>query len=139
MKYPLNTLTFQFEAIGEEQSLVCLNEIKKNHIKAGIAIKPFTPTAQFEQLLKAVEIVTVMTVEPGMGGQKMVDAALQNLRFIHEYRQAHNLHYIIEVDGGIKLENVHKVLKYADYIISGTGFMHLNQTDRKQFIAIVKG
>lgn len=138
-KFPIYTLTFQFEALTSQADvLACLKAIRDYKVKAGIAIKPGTSSTAYESLLKSVDIVTIMTVEPGKGGQSFMPSALKNLQYVFEYRAKHHLHYLIEVDGGIKLDNYLQVIDFADYIISGTGFMHLNEADQKKFIEAVE-
>ncbi|MGL4951685.1 MAG: ribulose-phosphate 3-epimerase [Mycoplasma sp.] len=133
-KFPISSLTFQYEAIGVIDSLSCIEKIKANNIKAGIAIKPFSKPNEFEKLLDNCDIVTIMTVEPGKGGQSLIEEAIQNLKFVYSYRKLNKLNFIIEVDGGIKKDNFELVSNYADCIISGTGLIGLSKKERYEFI-----
>ncbi len=127
-------ITFQYEAINYIETMKVLRKIKAHGIKAGIAIKPYSKFQSYSHLLDYVDFITIMTVEPGKGGQAFIDDALINLKQVHQYRKENNLKYRIEVDGGIKLDNVYKVLPYADYIVSGSGYMKSNKTSRNEFI-----
>ena len=95
--------------------------IKSNHCKAGISIKPNTDVSEILDLLEIVHVVLVMTVEPGKGGQKLVESTLDKVRFLREYIKNNDLDCIIEADGGIKLNNVESVKNAgAEIIVSGT-------------------
>ncbi|MGL4951038.1 MAG: ribulose-phosphate 3-epimerase [Mycoplasma sp.] len=138
-KFPIESLTFQYEAIGIIDSLMCINEIKKKNIKAGIAIKPFSLPGEYQKLLFDCDIVTIMTVEPGKGGQSLIESAIDNLKFVSSFRKLNKLNFIIEVDGGIKKDNFNLLIDYADYIIVGTGLMKLEEKERKEFIELIQG
>ncbi len=127
-------ITFQYEPVNYIEAMKVLRKIKSYGIKAGIAIKPYSKFQSYSHLLDYVDFITIMTVEPGKGGQAFIDDALINLKQVHQYRKENNLKYRIEVDGGIKLDNVYKVLPYADYIVSGSGYMKSNKTSRNEFI-----
>lgn len=137
-KFNISTLTFQFEAIDANECINCLKEIKKYGVKCGIAIHPNSTPNMYEQLLSYVDIITIMTVEPGKGGQSFMPEALSNLKFVHKFRKDNKLSYLIEVDGGIKIDNVQEILKECDYIVSGTGFMKLDETNKINFLNKVK-
>lgn len=132
-------ITFQFEAIDIPTAIIVLDYIRKHKIKAGIAIKPYSSFNDYKDLLNHVDIVTIMTVEPGKGGQSFLDIGLTNLNAVFDYREQHQLKYLIQTDGGIKIDNVQKILAKTDLIVSGTGFMQLDQSQKKQFIELIKG
>ncbi|MGL4948340.1 MAG: ribulose-phosphate 3-epimerase [Mycoplasma sp.] len=136
---PINALTFQYEAIGLVESIYCINEIKKYNIKAGIAIKPYSTPNEYKKILHECDIVTIMTVEPGKGGQSLMPIAVENLKFVHAYKQLSKLNYLIEVDGGIKFDNFDTIFKWSDLIISGTGLMNLDFENRVKFIKAIQG
>lgn len=137
-KFNISTLTFQFEAIDVNECINCFKEIKKYGVKCGIAIHPYSTPDMYEQLLSYVDIITIMTVEPGKGGQSFMPEALTNLKFVNKFRKENKLSYLIEVDGGIKIDNVQQILNECDYIVSGTGFMRLDKTGRINFLNKVK-
>ncbi len=90
-------------------------------IKAGISVKPLTPVEEIFPLLPELDMVLVMTVEPGFGGQKYIPASTERIRTLREEASRVNPALRIQVDGGIKLDNVHVVLEAgADTIVSGS-------------------
>ena len=89
--------------------------------KAGITISPQTPVSAVEPYLKLVDMVLVMTVKPGFGGQKLIPECLDKVREIRSIIEARGLHTDIEVDGGIRLDNVELALEAgANVVVSGT-------------------
>ncbi len=94
-------LTIHYEADSSEE---IINYIKSFGIKAGISIKPNTDVTALEDLLPLVDLVLIMSVEPGKGGQSFLNSALEKIAYIKEYSLKHNKDLIIEVDGGINFE-----------------------------------
>ena len=120
--YNPNIITIHYEAFTDKNEVIdALDYIKSNHCKAGISIKPNTDVSEILDLLEIVHVVLVMTVEPGKGGQKLVESTLDKVRFLREYIKNNDLDCIIEADGGIKLNNVESVKNAgAEIIVSGT-------------------
>ncbi|RLD15378.1 MAG: ribulose-phosphate 3-epimerase [Caldiserica bacterium] len=87
-----------------------LNTIKKNGVKAGIAINPGTPLSFLEEVLSIVDFVLVMSVNPGFSGQKFIDSSIEKIRKLCKIRKKENFSFEIEVDGGLNFE-IAKVLK----------------------------
>lgn len=86
-----------------------------------ITIKPKTSWKEIIPLLKYVDMVLVMSVEPGFGGQSFIPESLNNVRGLKEYRDNHGLAFDIEIDGGINLENAEKVVSAgADILVAGS-------------------
>ena len=89
--------------------------------KAGISIKPKTPVEVLFPILEDLDLVLIMTVEPGFGGQKYIPASTERIRRLREEAQKVNPSLQIEVDGGIKTDNVHVVLEAgANLIVAGS-------------------
>ena len=89
--------------------------------KAGISIKPKTPVEVLFPILSDLDLVLVMTVEPGFGGQKYIPASTERIRRLREEAEKVNPSLQIEVDGGIKTDNVHVVLEAgANLIVAGS-------------------
>lgn len=89
--------------------------------RAGISIKPKTPVEVLFPLLADLDLVLMMTVEPGFGGQKYIPASTERIRRLREEAEKLHPELIIEVDGGIKTDNVHIVLEAgADLIVAGS-------------------
>ncbi len=90
-------------------------------MQAGISIKPATPVEEVYPYLPFVQMVLVMSVEPGFGGQAFIPESLDKIRQLREYIDANDLSVRIEVDGGIDKENVRKVIEAgADIFVAGS-------------------
>ena len=96
-------LTFHYEAENQEDILKYL-KTKENKCLIGISIKPNTDVTVLDEMLPYLDLVLVMSVEPGKGGQKFMDSALSKIEYLKEKKQAFNYKYLIEVDGGINEE-----------------------------------
>lgn len=81
-----------------------LQLIKHHGARAGVVINPGTPVEMIKPVLSMVDLVLVMTVNPGFGGQKFIEETLGKISCLDELRKKHDYHYEIEVDGGIGLE-----------------------------------
>ena len=98
-------ITFHYEACqNDEECLQVIEKLKNKGIKAGVSVKPNTPVEVLIPLLNKVDLVLVMTVEPGFGGQKFMPEMMGKCDWLYQYRKDHDLNYIIEVDGGINAE-----------------------------------
>ena len=128
-----NILTFHYEACkndSEVQEVIDL--IHKCGAKAGLSIKPNTKVEVLVPFLKSLELVLVMSVEPGFGGQKYIDNATSKIKFLRQYIDEHKLNCLIEVDGGINEETA-KIAKNAgvDILVAGSYlFGHEDIKDR---------
>lgn len=93
--------------------------IKSFNIKVGISIKPNTSIESIEKYLNIVDNILIMSVEPGMGGQKFMDSILYKIDELKRLRKENDYNYIISIDGGINDTTIKKV-KDVDLIISGS-------------------
>lgn len=109
-----------------------ISQIKARGVKAGVAINPATPLCSLEEILDEVDLVLVMSVNPGFGGQEFIPRSLQKIRRLKGWLKEKGLERVeIEVDGGIKIENAAEVAKAgADILVSGSGIFGLK--DRKE-------
>lgn len=100
-----------------------LAAIRSAGCTCGITLKPWTPFASIEKYLGEVDLVLVMTVEPGFGGQSFMPAMMEKVRAAAEYREKNGLKFRIEVDGGITVDTS-KVARAAgaDTLVVGTSF-----------------
>lgn len=90
--------------------------------KASVVLNPHTPIAAIEWVLRDVDQVLIMSVNPGFGGQTFIDSALDKIRSLRQIVDDKGYHIDIEVDGGIKLDNVAEVVGAgANVIVSGSG------------------
>ena len=119
-----SNITFHLEAGKQEEVKKWIQTIKENGIKVGLAIKPHTPVESILEFLPYVHVVLVMTVEPGKGGQKLLDFTLDKIQQLDHYRQEQQLDYAIEADGGINLETKDAVVKAgADILVVGSSMI----------------
>lgn len=98
-----------------------INEIKKRGRKAGVSINPSTHPLLLEYLLEYVDLVLVMSVNPGFGGQKFIENSFKKIEWLNNYREKHQLDFLIEVDGGVNEDNI-KALSDAgvDIFVAGS-------------------
>ena len=74
------------------------------NVKAGVVINPATPIEMIKEILPYVDLVLIMTVNPGFGGQSFIHEMIPKLKAIAELKEKNNYHYEIEVDGGVNIE-----------------------------------
>ena len=113
-------------------------EIKALGVRAAISLKPATPAEAIFPMMKDLDMVLVMTVEPGFGGQKMMPDMLPKIRAIRKYAIENGMaHLDIEVDGGITAENVHLMTEAgANVVVAGSAIF--GAADPAQVIADMK-
>ncbi len=109
-------ITFHLEATNKPKELIDL--IHKFNVKAGISIKPKTNVSELDSLLPYLDLVLIMSVEPGFGGQKFMDNAIDKLKYLKDKQK--DYHYLISVDGGINGDTINLVNKYTDLVVSGS-------------------
>lgn len=128
-------INFHVEATNDVAGTI--GKIKFYGKKAGITIKPETPVEAVEPYLKQVDMVLVMTVEPGFGGQKYIPESTERIRRARELADALGVDLDIQVDGGVGQDNVHVVLEAgANVVVSGSAVFHGDITDNvKRFTA----
>lgn len=98
-----------------------LSMIKSAGLKAGIALCPPTPVMNIKPVLELADLVLVMSVTPGFGGQKFIDSSLEKVRELVSLRAVHKYNYLIEIDGGINADNISRaVMAGIDVIVMGS-------------------
>jgi len=102
-----NIITVHQEAIVHLNRTI--NRIKELGIKAGVSINPSTPVSTLQHILEYVDLVLIMSVNPGFGGQKFIPSSLKKIDELSSVRQRSGLDFLIEVDGGIDLSNVQQI------------------------------
>lgn len=110
-------LTFHYEATEDPSTWI--QTLKQNGIGVGIAIKPQTPVSVLLPYLNELDLVLVMSVEPGKGGQTFLNSSTAKIEQLKQLRDQNGYHYQIEVDGGINAKTIDKV-KNADIVVSGS-------------------
>lgn len=83
-----------------------IQSIHARNIKAGVVINPATPVSAIEPILEDVELVLVMTVNPGFGGQSFIKSTLKKIEQLHQLREKNGYSYVIQVDGGVNHETI---------------------------------
>jgi ribulose-phosphate 3-epimerase len=112
-------LTIHFEATTHLHAV--LSSIRERGRRPGIALVPSTPAEALTEVLPFVDMVLVMTVSPGFGGQELIPRCLQKVRSLRRMRDETGLGYLIEVDGGINRSTVGAALEAgADVIVAGS-------------------
>ena len=111
-------ITFHVEAA--EDSMACINLIKSLGVKAGISIKPNTPVSEIHKYLPYLDMVLVMSVEPGFGGQKFMESSINKVKELKELKEQHGYNYLINIDCGIKDATLPLVKDYLDLAVSGS-------------------
>lgn len=119
IKCGADIITFHVEATRQvEKAIELIHSFGK---KAGISIKPDTPVEEIEKYLPMVEMILVMTVEPGFGGQSLIPKTLDKVAAVRAMIRNKDLHTDVEVDGGIHMGNIAEVVKVgANVIVSGS-------------------
>lgn len=112
-------LTYHYEITTNHLNV--LNQIHQLGMKAGLSIKPMTEVEVLVPFLQELDLVLIMSVEPGFGGQVFMDNCLSKIKFLSDYKKKHGLNFKIEVDGGINFNTAKKVRALgADIIVAGT-------------------
>lgn len=112
-------ITFHVEATKEPEKVIDM--IHEKGLKAGISVKPKTPLEAIEPYLEKIDMLLIMSVEPGFGGQAYIEGSTEKIRKAREMVNAHGLHTDIQVDGGINLQNLPEVLEAgANIIVAGS-------------------
>ena len=98
-----------------------MQHIRSQNVRAGVVINPGTPVSFIEPVLSSVDMVLVMTVNPGFGGQAFIPETLKKIEELNQYRQDHNLEFLIQVDGGINDETIQLCHKAGtDVFVAGS-------------------
>lgn len=106
-----------------------LNQIRELGMKAGVALNPATPVSTLDCVLEQVDMVLIMTVNPGFGGQKFIPYTLEKVRSLRKRMNLLGLHTDIQVDGGIGLQNVGDAIEAgANVIVAGSAVYKGNVT-----------
>jgi ribulose-phosphate 3-epimerase len=97
-----------------------LQQIKATGAKAGVALNPSTPVAMLSDLIEEIDLVCLMSVNPGFGGQKFIYQTLAKCRALHDLITVHNTHTQIEIDGGVGLHNAATLIEAgANILVAG--------------------
>ena len=130
-----DSITFHLEATGDADALI--DQIHTLGCRVGMSIKPGTPIEAVRKYLPKIDMLLVMTVEPGFGGQQYIPESTERIRQARGMADELGIDLDIQVDGGVGQDNVHVVLEAgANVIVSGSAVFHGDITDNvKRFIA----
>lgn len=130
IKAGADILTFHLEASENPENLI--RSIQSHNIKAGISIRPSSNPSLLLNFLDIVDLILMMSVEPGFSGQNFIEDSLKKLEYISQFMRIKNMnHKILSIDGGINIETGARAIKAgANMLVSGT-FLFRNADFRK--------
>ncbi len=132
-----DAVSFHVEAL-ERGHRELIEKIQKHQCAAGVAINPSTPLSAVEDLMEQIDLLLIMSVVPGFGGQSFREEVLDKIKQSVEMREERGYHYVIEIDGGIKPSNAAIVREAGGQVlVSGTGVF--KSEDYSRAIAAVRG
>ena len=132
-----NIITIHPEATEDLESSI--KHIKELNIKVGVSLNPDTNIEVIINYLDQIDLVLIMSVYPGFGGQKFIPEILPKIKELSNLKNKNNYKYDIEVDGGINFSNYKSVIEAgANILVSGTTIFKENQGDLKKNIKILK-
>lgn len=111
--------------------------IKDNGVKAGVVLNPATPVSSIEEILPNVDMVLIMTVNPGFGGQSFIHEVLPKIEKLHTLRKEHRYSFEIEIDGGVNVDTAKLCTdRGADVLVAGSAVY--NKEDRAAAIKAIR-
>ncbi|MEL6655093.1 MAG: ribulose-phosphate 3-epimerase [Bacteroidota bacterium] len=114
-----DVITVHYEACTHLHRTV--QQIKETGAKAGVALNPHTPVSVLQHLIEELDLVLIMSVNPGFGGQKFIYQTLEKVRMAKDMITVRNTNTVIEVDGGVGLQNAEKLLQAgANVLVAGS-------------------
>jgi ribulose-phosphate 3-epimerase len=132
-------LTVHYEASVHLHRIV--QRIKESGIKAGVSLNPATPVWNLEHILPYTDLALLMSVNPGFGGQEFIPEVIEKIKILKKLLREKGLSTLIEVDGGVKIENAPEIISAgADILVMGSAFFNSKDygTVIKQFREILK-
>lgn len=118
-------ITFHYEVVDDPYLVI--DYIKSYNIKAGISIKPNTDISVLDDILDYVDLILVMSVEPGKGGQKFIESTYDKVKYLKNKKKCYR--YVIEVDGGINDENI--INLKSDIAVVGSFITNYSDYDKQ--------
>ena len=123
------SVTFHVEAAQAPVRLA--REIRKAGARASLALKPATPIEPYEDLLPELDMLLIMTVEPGFGGQQFLDLCLPKIRTARAMLDKHGIETWVQVDGGISMDTIERAAEAgADVFVAGSAVYSADDPDR---------
>ena len=126
-------ITFHVETMDKKRITSALEKVKNSGKFAGLSIKPLTDVQILEPYLDLLDMILVMTVEPGFGGQKLIPECLQKIEFIRNMLEKRNSEAVIQADGGINMDNVKQLFERGcTFFVMGSAFFR--EKDYNEFM-----
>lgn len=98
-----------------------INRIKELGANAGVVLNPSTPVSTLSEILDIVDMILIMSVNPGFGGQKFIESSLNKIKFLDSIRNEKDYKYLIEIDGGVGPDNINKISEAGcDVFVAGS-------------------
>lgn len=118
-EFGVASITFHLEAAKEP--LVLIQKLRQMGVSPAVSVKPQTPIEDTYDLLEHLDMVLIMTVEPGFGGQKMIDDTLPKIGMLRSEIEKRGLRVSVQVDGGVTIENIGRLARLgADTFVAGS-------------------
>lgn len=132
-------ISIHYETISDVRESI--GKIKAEGVKAGLVINPETPVEDVLEYIPDVDILLIMTVRPGFGGQKYIESCTDKIKKAAAYIKEHNLETMIEIDGGVTFDNLSKIIDAgANVIVAGSAvFAGDISANTKRLLEIIKG
>lgn len=133
-------ITFHYEAMGSvEECITLCKQIKEEKAQCAISIKPKTSVSEIEEILPYVDMVLVMSVEPGFGGQSFQPESLNKIAKLDEIRKVNGYSYLIQIDGGINAKTGKLAVDYGcDVLVAGSYIFHQDIKEGVQSLLCLK-
>ncbi|MAQ47813.1 MAG: ribulose-phosphate 3-epimerase [Flavobacteriales bacterium] len=114
-----NILTVHYEACNHLHRT--LQEIRSQNMKAGVAINPHTPVSCLKDIIHDIDLICIMSVNPGFGGQNFIERTYTKLQQLTKMKHAEKANFLIQIDGGVNNENSKKLIKLgANVLVAGS-------------------
>jgi len=138
VKAGASLITFHLETQDEKGTLAIIDQIKKAGLKVGLSIKPNTPVESLTPYLKDLDLVLVMSVEPGFGGQSFMPMSIDKIQWLVNAKKSSGYQFLIEVDGGINEKTGKLVIEAGAEVLVAGSYLFGHQ-DIKERIILLQG
>lgn len=128
-------ITFHYESLSNPKEVIAA--IKKHDVKVGVSIKPNTSVSEIIDLLPEIDMVLIMSVEPGFGGQSFMPMSVDKINELISLRENNNFDFLIQVDGGIN-ETTIDFVKNVDVVVAGSYVFQEDMENRIKMLKEVK-
>jgi len=122
-------ITIHYEA--EKHIDRAIQYIKSKGVKVGLALNPGTSTSLIKDLIPALDMVLIMSVNPGFGGQSFIEYSIDKIKEIKEYSKKYNNNLLIQVDGGVDEKNINRIVEAgANVLVAGSAVFKNNEIEK---------